>query len=40
MNIEDIKKTLNYLLDNNLALEKSGQNKISICIEGPAGIGK
>ena len=40
MNIQEIKDTINYLLDNNLKLVEKGQNKLSICIEGPAGVGK
>ena len=40
MNIEDIKKTLNYLLDNNLKLVDEGKNKLSINLIGAAGVGK
>ena len=40
MNIEEIKNTLNYLLDNNLRLVENGFEKIAINITGPAGIGK
>lgn len=40
MNIEEISKTINYLLDNNLQLVEKGLDKISINIEGPCGIGK
>lgn len=40
MNIEEIKATLNYLLDNNLKLTEKGLDKLSINIEGPAGISK
>lgn len=40
MNIEELTKTINYLLDNNLKLIEKGHNKISVCIEGNAGIGK
>lgn len=40
MNILQIKKVLNYLLDNNLKLQKGGLDKISINLEGHAGIAK
>lgn len=40
MNIEEIKTTLNYLLDNNLKLVDKGLDKIAINIVGEAGIGK
>lgn len=40
MNIEEIKKTLNYLLDNNLKLIEEGKHKIAVNIEGAAGLGK
>ena len=40
MNIEEIKSTLNYLLDNNLDLVEQGLDKIAINIVGEAGIGK
>lgn len=40
MKIEETKKIINYLLDNNLELVKKGQHKISIGIEGAPGIGK
>lgn len=40
MKINEVKKMVNYLLDNNLELVKKGQNKISINIEGDAGCGK
>ncbi len=40
MNIEDTKKTLNYLLDNNLKLVDEGKNKLSINLVGAAGLGK
>ena len=40
MKIEEAKKLINYLLDNNLNLIEKGQNKIAINIEGSAGIGK
>lgn len=40
MNIEEIKSTLNYLLDNNLELVEQGLDKIAINIVGEAGIGK
>ena len=40
MNIEEVSKTINYLLDNNLKLVDKGLDKIAINIEGVAGIGK
>jgi len=40
MNIEEIKSTLNYLLDNNLELTEQGLDKIAINLVGEAGIGK
>lgn len=40
MNLEEVKTTINYLLDNNLNLIEKGQNKIAINIVGEAGIGK
>lgn len=40
MKIEEAKKLINYLLDNNLNLIEKGQNKIAINLEGSAGIGK
>lgn len=40
MNLEEIKSTINYLLDNNLNLIEKGQNKIAINIVGEAGCGK
>lgn len=40
MNLEEVKKTINYLLDNNLELIKRGQNKIAINLIGEAGCGK
>lgn len=40
MNIEEVSKTINYLLDNNLRLIEKGQDKIAINIVGRAGIGK
>lgn len=40
MKIEEAKKMINYLLDNNLDLVTKGQNKISIGLEGAPGIGK
>lgn len=40
MNLEEIKDTLNYLLDNNLKLVEKGFNKIAINLIGPAGVGK
>lgn len=40
MNLEEVKKTINYLLDNNLNLIERGQHKIAINLIGEAGIGK
>lgn len=40
MNINEIKATLNYLLDNNLRLSAQGLDKIAVNIVGAAGIGK
>lgn len=40
MNLEEIKDTLNYLLDNNLQLANKGFNKIAINLVGAAGCGK
>lgn len=40
MNIEEVKKTVNYLLDNNLRLVEQGMNKIAISLSGVAGVGK
>lgn len=40
MNIEEVSKTINYLLDNNLKLVEKGLDKIAINLEGAAGIGK
>jgi len=40
MNIEEVSKTINYLLDNNLRLIEKGQDKIAINIVGPCGCGK
>lgn len=40
MNIEEIKSTLNYLLDNNLELVEQGLDKIAINLVGEAGVGK
>ena len=40
MNIQEIKNTLNYLLDNNLKLVEEGKGKIAINLEGVPGIGK
>lgn len=40
MNIEEVSKTINYLLDNNLKLVEKGLDKIAINIEGECGIGK
>lgn len=40
MNLEEVKTTINYLLDNNLNLIEKGQNKIAINIIGEAGTGK
>ena len=40
MNIQEIKNTLNYLLDNNLKLVEEGKGKIAYNIVGEAGIGK
>ena len=40
MNIEEIKTTLNYLLNNNLDLVEQGLDKIAINLVGEAGIGK
>ena len=40
MKIEEAKKMINYLLDNNLELIKKGQYKIAIGLEGAPGIGK
>lgn len=40
MNINEIKTTLNYLLDNNLKLVEKGLDKIAVNIEGAAGIAK
>lgn len=40
MKIEETKKIINYLLDNNLELVKKGQHKIAIGLEGAPGIGK
>lgn len=40
MKIEEAKKMINYLLDNNLDLVKNGQYKIAIGLEGAPGIGK
>lgn len=40
MKIEEAKKMINYLLDNNLELVKKGQYKIAIGLEGAPGIGK
>lgn len=40
MKIDELKKMIGYLVENNKNLTKKGQNKIAINIEGPAGIGK
>lgn len=40
MKIQEAKKLINYLLDNNLKLIEEGQHKISINLEGKPGIGK
>ena len=40
MNIQEIKNTLNYLLDNNLKLVEEGKGKIAYNTVGEAGIGK
>lgn len=40
MNVIEIKKILNYLLDNNLNLVEQGLDKISVNLEGHAGIAK
>lgn len=40
MNITDLKKTVNYLLDNNLKLQGEGKTKIAVNICGEAGIAK
>lgn len=40
MNIEQIKKTVNYLLDNNKRLSEQGLDKIAIHLQGPAGVAK
>ena len=40
MNIEEVSKTINYLLDNNLKLVEKGLDKIAINLQGPAGVGK
>lgn len=40
MNIEQVEKTLNYLLDNNLKLVEQGLDKISVNLCGNAGIAK
>lgn len=40
MNITQIKKTINYLLDNNLKLKDNGLDKLTIHLQGPAGCAK
>lgn len=38
--LKEIKPILKYIIENNETLEKNGQKKISIAIEGSAGQGK
>jgi midasin (ATPase involved in ribosome maturation) len=40
MNIQEIKNTLNYLLDNNLKLVEEGKGKLAVSLIGHAGCGK
>ena len=40
ISMRDVKKLLNYTIDNNLKLEENGQVPIAISLEAPAGIGK
>lgn len=40
VSMKDVKKLLNYTIDNNLELEKNGKVPIAISLESPAGIGK
>jgi len=39
MYINEAKKVINYLLDNNLKLVEEGKTKLSIGLEGAPGIG-
>ena len=40
INLQEFKKILNYLIDNNRKLVDEGKYPIAVGIEGPAGIGK
>ena len=40
MNIQEIKNTLNYLVDNNLKLVEEGKDKLTVSVVGHGGIGK
>lgn len=40
LNLDEIKNTLNYLIDNNFRLKKEGRKMTTICLRGEAGIGK
>lgn len=40
INLQEFKKILNYLIDNNKRLVEEGKYPIAVGIEGPAGIGK
>lgn len=40
MNLEEIKHTINYLIDNNQYLESEGHKPYTVCLEGGHGIGK
>ena len=40
LSIKEIKKLINYTIDNNAVLEKDGKRPIAICLEADAGIGK
>ena len=40
LSIKEVKKLINYTIDNNLTLEDNGKRPISICLEADAGIGK
>ena len=40
LTLKEIKPILKYIIENNIKLQEKGQKKVSIAIEGVAGIGK
>jgi len=40
MNLQEIENNINYIMDNNIALEAKGVKPYTVCLEGSHGIGK